>query len=77
MCVCVQSGHSEWQSFKTLHNRRYESAEMEQYRFQIFQSNMKRAAELHKLNPSANFGMNKFSDLVRTTNTRGNNAEKC
>ena len=37
---------------------------MESYRFQIFQSNMKRAAELHRLNPEANFGMNKFSDLV-------------
>lgn len=61
------SGHSEWQSFKALHRKSgYESAEQEQYRYAIFQSNMKRAAELHKLNPEANFGMNKFSDLVRT-----------
>jgi C1A family cysteine protease len=36
---------------------------LEAYRYGIFQSNMLRAAELNKLNPSAQFGANQFADL--------------
>jgi len=49
--------------FKAQWNKTYESAEMEEYRFGIFKANMQRAAELQKLNPTAEFGVTRFSDL--------------
>lgn len=58
--------HGHWQKFKAEHNKVYASKEHELNRFNIFQSNLARAAELQRLNPEASFGVTKFSDLHPT-----------
>lgn len=49
--------------FKQQYGREYPTPEHEQYRFEMFQLNMARAAEMASLNPSATFGVTQFSDL--------------
>jgi len=48
--------------FKKQYNKVYTATE-EQRRFNIFQENLRKAAQLHQKNPKATFGINKFSDL--------------
>jgi len=57
---------TQFEAFKTQFNKKYESPEHEAHRFELFQANMKRAAELNKLNPEAKFGVTQFSDLHPT-----------
>jgi len=56
----------QFETFKAQFGKKYETAEIEQNRFQLFQQNMKRAEELNKSNPSAKFGITQFSDLHPT-----------
>jgi len=55
-----------FEHFKRQHRRSYATPELEAHRFGIFQSNVRRAAELQRLNPSASFGANRFADLHPT-----------
>jgi cathepsin F len=52
----------EFLQFQRKYNKTYATHEIA-YRFQVFQDNMKRAAEHQKKNPLAKFGVTKFSDL--------------
>jgi C1A family cysteine protease len=52
-----------FESFKSTYGRKYESAAEEAKRFDIFRTNMRRAAELQARNPLAMFGMNAFADV--------------
>jgi len=54
---------NEFETFKRKHLRKYPSPQHEQYRFNVFKSNMARAAELNRLNPEAKFGVTRFADL--------------
>ena len=51
--------HAEWAHFKAVHQKKYATKELEAHRFSLFTENMRIAAELHKKNPEATFGMNK------------------
>jgi len=50
-------------SFQQQFNRVYATQDEFEHRFGIFSQNMKKAAQLSKLNPRATFGVNKFSDM--------------
>jgi len=56
---------SQFLSFQQQYHKVYETAGEFEYRFQIFQENLKRAAENQKKNPLARFGVTKFSDLTQ------------
>jgi len=53
----------EFLKFQKKYNKTYATHEIA-YRYQVFQDNMKRAAEHQKKNPKATFGVTKFSDLT-------------
>lgn len=53
-----------WAGLKAAFNRSY-TAHDDSLKFNIFKSNMRRAAELRRRNPLAHFGENKFADLSR------------
>ena len=53
-----------WAAFKSAFNRSFSDRD-NSLRFNIFQSNMRRAAELRRRNPLAFFGENDFADLSR------------
>ena len=54
---------TQFQSFKAKHGKSYASPLLEAHRFQIFQQNMQKIAELSIKNPEATFGATKFADL--------------
>jgi C1A family cysteine protease len=55
--------HEQWNSFKSTYGKVYESPAHEAHRFTLFKQNLQIAAELHKKNPEATFGVNEFTDL--------------
>jgi len=57
---------SQFSSFKTKYNRNYATVEENNHRFRIFKENIAKSERLNKLNPRAQFGVNKFSDLSET-----------
>jgi len=60
--VFASSSKKEFQKFQKKYNKTYAANEVG-LRFQIFQENMARAAEIQKKNPTARFGVTQFSDL--------------
>jgi len=52
----------EFHKFQKKYSKSYDASE-KPLRFQIFQENLKRAAELQKANHGAKFGVNEYSDL--------------
>jgi len=58
----ASSAKHEFLKFQKKYNKVYAEHEIA-YRFQVFQDNMKRSAELNFKNPLAKFGVTKFSDL--------------
>jgi C1A family cysteine protease len=54
-----------FQQFKTRFGKRYESKELEQYRFNVFSENLQRAAEMNREEEQEVYGVTKFSDLTR------------
>jgi len=63
--VLLQNNKQKFIEFQQTYNRVYPTATEFQKRFQIFQDNMLRAAELTKLNKgSATFGVNEFADVT-------------
>lgn len=61
--VAASSSDEMFAEFKAKHGRVYDSPREEAIRRRVFETNMKRANELAKLNPLAQFGMNEFADL--------------
>jgi C1A family cysteine protease len=53
----------KFSEFQTKYARNYATQDEREHRFRIFSDNMKKSADLEKVNPNAKFGMNKFSDL--------------
>jgi C1A family cysteine protease len=53
----------KFSEFQSKYSRNYASQDEREHRFRIFTDNMKKSADLEKMNPNARFGMNKFSDL--------------
>jgi len=53
----------EFRSFQQQYNKNYEASELPK-RYRIFKDNMVRAQQLQQENPTATFGMTKFSDLT-------------
>ena len=52
-----------FEEFKAKYDRSYESAEVEEQRFQFFKHNVKKAALLQRNDMHARFGVTKFSDM--------------
>jgi len=50
--------------FMKKYNKIYKSSEEYTYRLSVFKENLGKAAELNVINPSARFGVTKFSDLT-------------
>ncbi len=65
LALSFASYEAQFRSFMTKYHKSYKSQEEYQLRFQIFQDNMKRAAELQRREKpnGARFGVTKFSDL--------------
>jgi len=61
--LAAHSYKHEFKKFQKKFNKTYAPSEVA-YRYQVFQDNMKRAAELQAVNPRATFGATKFSDLT-------------
>jgi len=55
---------SKFLGFQRKYNKSYKSTQEFDYRFQVFQDNLKKAAVTQKKNPQAKFGVTKFSDLT-------------
>ena len=53
---------SQFSDFVNQYGRNYASVGEQEFRFNVFKSNMQRAEELSKANPHATFGVTKFSD---------------
>jgi C1A family cysteine protease len=53
----------KFSEFQSKYTRSYASQDEREHRFRIFSDNMKKSADLERLNPNARFGMNQFSDL--------------
>jgi len=73
LCAAL-STHSELRSqfldFQQKYHKVYETTGEFEYRFEVFQENLKKAAENQKKNPLATFGVTKFSDLTDEEFTR-------
>jgi C1A family cysteine protease len=52
-----------FETFKAKYNKQYATAEEEAKRFQLFQTNMAKAADMQAQDPEASYGMNSMSDL--------------
>jgi len=63
--ICAYASKRDFADFQRKYNKIYKTTEEFNKRYQIFQDNMKWAAELNQLNPMATFGVNKFADLSR------------
>ncbi|KAF4403902.1 hypothetical protein G4B88_014358 [Cannabis sativa] len=50
--------------FKTKFGKSYASQEEHDYRFEVFKANLRRARRHQRLDPSANHGVTRFSDLT-------------
>ena len=55
---------NRWRAFKSAFNRSYSDHD-DSLKFNVFKSNMLRAAELRRRNPLAYFGENNFADMSR------------
>ncbi|KAL4472448.1 hypothetical protein ABPG74_018397 [Tetrahymena malaccensis] len=55
----------DFQKFKKTYAKSYESNEHESYRFNVFLENQKVAERLNNKNPSAQYGVTKFSDYTQ------------
>jgi C1A family cysteine protease len=62
VALALADVHSDWLKFKITYEKSYSTHE-EAHRFAIFQENMKRAETLNKLDTSAFYGINQFSDM--------------
>ncbi|KAL1494750.1 hypothetical protein ABEB36_010298 [Hypothenemus hampei] len=64
----ILSTEEEWQQFKSLHNKLYQSSEEEAYRFGIFKNNLEKIREHNEKyergETTYKMGINQFSDLT-------------
>jgi hypothetical protein len=56
--------HEQWNQFKATYGKVYESPAHEAHRFNLFKENLAIAAELHRKNPEATFGVNAVSERI-------------
>lgn len=64
-----------WTEFKRQYKRQYVSAEEENLRRTVYETNMRRAQEMGARNPLARFGTNAFSDVTEEEFKRRHSAE--
>jgi len=62
--VADRVGKTQFIEFQRKYNKVYTSQEEFQYRFNVFQDNMVKAARHQAQNPRARFGVTKFSDMT-------------
>ena len=75
--VSAKTRHeSMFENFKAQYGRKYADAKEEAYRFTVFAENMKKAAQLMKVNPHAVFGVNDFADMTAAEFKVRHNGEK-
>jgi len=55
---------TQFVEFQQTYKKMYKNTAEFEYRFEVFQQNLKKAAENQKKNPLATFGVTKFSDLT-------------
>ncbi|KAF4367816.1 hypothetical protein F8388_016639 [Cannabis sativa] len=60
---CLGADH-HFSLFKTKFGKSYASQEEHDYRFEVFKANLRRARRHQRLDPSANHGVTRFSDLT-------------
>eukprot|EP00756_Hemistasia_phaeocysticola_P027106 Hpha_TRINITY_DN16099_c2_g5::TRINITY_DN16099_c2_g5_i6::g.119020::m.119020/K01373/CTSF; cathepsin F len=54
----------EWESFKSMHGKRYSNAEEEELRRKVFEANMEAAQEMNAVEAHAQFGASPFADMT-------------
>lgn len=60
----ILNAEAHFSNFLRNHGKKYSDAEEHAYRFEVFKSNLKMAGRHQKLDPSAVYGVTKFSDLT-------------
>jgi len=64
LAAAISLEQQKFLEFQKKYNKVYSSHEEFQYRYQVFKTNLKKAAEHQQKNPKATFGVTKFSDLT-------------